>query len=143
MEKIENYRFGTVINLRDGDEVGERDVCDMFGVKYVNVRLSARRMPRREEILALIKVFDEAKLPVYVHCRGGADRAGLAVSVYRIACLNESLDDALDCLDIFPYGHISFSFISSAGEIDKFFEKYRPYEGKIPFRVWVEQVYRQ
>lgn len=132
-EIIRENSIKSVLNLRSQNNEeysAEKETCERLKVDYYNVRLSARRAPRKDEILALLDIFDRAQKPIHIHCHGGADRTGLAVAAYRLHT-GQPLDFALEALNFIPYGHIE-------NEIDGFFEQYRPYEGRLPFREWVE-----
>lgn len=140
-EIIQQYCIKTVINLRGEQQdeewyQEEQKICRQYGIEHINVRLSARRMPTRNELKQLITTIDNAQPPIYFHCAYGSDRTGLASTVYRI--LNgASLENALMELDFYPYGHLP-------GQIDDFFEMYEQHTkitGRQDFRNWALNVY--
>lgn len=78
----------TVLNLRgDGPDprfLFEREACEALGLRLRSVALSARRPPRREELLALLDAFGEVERPVLLHCKSGADRTGFAAAAWLL-----------------------------------------------------------
>lgn len=75
----------TVIDLREDAEEFARAAADQAGMKYINLRLNAKRPPTTEESnLFLRMVNDKENWPVYVHCAGGRHRTGVLVAVYRM-----------------------------------------------------------
>ena len=69
----------TVINLRESDELA--DVPP--GVAYVHLPTSAWRADQ-VDVPAVCRAIAAAAKPVFVHCREGRDRTGLAVAAYRV-----------------------------------------------------------
>jgi len=77
----------TVVNLRGERECGsyylERQACERFGMKLVNFQVRSRAAPTREELLGAKRLFEEVEYPMLMHCKSGADRAGLMSVLYR------------------------------------------------------------
>src|SRR5574341_1472527 len=75
----------TVIDLREDAEKYARRLTEGAGMRYVNLRLNAKRPPTAEEserFLALVN--DQNNWPVFVHCAGGRHRTGVLIAVYRM-----------------------------------------------------------
>lgn len=90
----------TVINLRGESSAkewykGEKEICDSEGVCLRNIKLSAVRLPRREEIQNIVNTIRSSEYPIHVHCRGGAERTGLFCGVYQLLG-GQGLDKALE-----------------------------------------------
>ncbi|MBS3148147.1 tyrosine-protein phosphatase [Candidatus Woesearchaeota archaeon] len=134
-EIISENKIRSVLNLRSQNSeeyADERKTCERLRVDYYHLRLSARRAPTRTEMLELLDIFDKARTPLHIHCFGGADRTGLAITAYRLN-KGQPFEQAIEALDFIPYGHIE-------NEIDDFFEAYQPYQRRMPFREWVERL---
>jgi protein tyrosine phosphatase (PTP) superfamily phosphohydrolase (DUF442 family) len=70
----------TVISLRSDDG----DLADLpAGVAYVHVPSSSWYADRLDTD-AVCRAIDAAAKPVFVHCRQGRDRTGLAIAAYRV-----------------------------------------------------------
>lgn len=78
----------TIINLRGPSSWGsyylERQTAAELGIKLVDARLYSRMPPTPEEVEALFEVFASAERPLLMHCKSGADRAGLGAALYML-----------------------------------------------------------
>jgi protein tyrosine phosphatase (PTP) superfamily phosphohydrolase (DUF442 family) len=133
----------TVINLRGERDCGsywlERRACQRYGLKLVNYQMRSRAAPSREELWGAKKLFEEVEYPVLMHCKSGADRAGIMSVLYRHLHEGLPIEEAKKELSL-KYGHIRQAH---TGILDYFFERYiadnavRP----MPFFEWVDTVY--
>ena len=133
--------LSTVINLRGATGTGSyylaRDATLKLGLEYVDLSLESRGAPQRDRILRLHDIYRAMPGPGLVHCKSGADRAGLAAGL----CLlfeGGSARDALRQLS-WRFGHIRQA---RTGILDAFFMRYqRDGEGRKPFFDWLDQDY--
>ncbi len=75
----------TVLDLREDAERYARGSAEGAGLRYINLRLNAKRPPTMEEsnrFLSLVN--DRQNLPVFVHCAGSRHRTGVLIAVYRM-----------------------------------------------------------
>ncbi len=114
----------TVINLRGDRPSGalflEEDACEKLGLTLVNFRVFSREAPTLEILKNARTLFEEIEYPAIMHCKSGADRAGLMSTLYLFFHEGVSLDEALDQLT-FKYGHVKSA---KTGVIDVAFERY-------------------
>ena len=101
----------SVLNLRGAsarrvDYIVEAAVCGAMGIELYNLSLSARRAPSDEEAAILADFLRKAPRPLLIHCKGGADRSGLAVAVYLITEKGWEPREAVDAGLTLRYGHI-------------------------------------
>ena len=139
---LRRYGIRTVISLRGGDEGDDwfRDqaaVCAAQQVRLERISLTAMRLPRPGHIKKLIRFFDEAEHPLLFHCRGGADRSGLAATIYLHLYAGLSLDEAQRQGLTWKYGHLPLQ----AAAMDEFFDLYRAESGGLSLREWVMREY--
>lgn len=133
----------TVINLRGERLCGsfwhERKECENLGLKLVNFTIRSRAAPSREDILAARDLFESIEYPMVMHCKSGADRAGLMSVIYQHVRAKKPIEEALKQLSL-RYGHIRQA---ETGILDAFFERYLADAAKhpMPFFEWVEKVY--
>lgn len=73
-----------------------------------------------------------------VHCESGVDRSGLASGLYLL-WRTDDLDRAEEQLDFLPYWHTGWF---GSYKLDRVFEMYRPFHGRLSFPEWVEKEYR-
>lgn len=99
------HRMGVrvVIDLRGSANKRERDAATHLGMQYVSIP-SHCPFPRDKPWLRFLEVIRENHgKKVFVHCRLGHDRTGLAVAVYRMAVEGWSADQALREMKAFGF----------------------------------------
>jgi protein tyrosine/serine phosphatase len=134
------YRLRTVVNLRgacgNGSDALSREAAARLGLAFIDAPLGSR-VPQRDRILKLCDSFDRMPEPALIHCKSGADRAGLAAGVF-ILLNGGRAEQALGQLAL-RFGHFSRS---RAGIIDAFFRRFaEDAEGRKPFRDWLHDDY--
>ena len=84
-------------------------------------------------------LFERISYPMLMHCKSGADRAGLMSTLYLIAKEKVPVDIARRQLGL-KFGHIRQA---DTGILDYFFERYLEDNARSPieFFDWVERVY--
>jgi uncharacterized protein (TIGR01244 family) len=115
----------TVLNLRgDGHSAGfndqEREACERLGLTLVDFPVSSREAPTREQVEGLVALFDTMAYPVLMHCKSGADRAGVVAVLYAHFKLGQPLREAVKQLG-FRYLHVRQG---KTGVLDYAFERY-------------------
>ena len=133
----------TVVNLRGERMCGsywlERRACERQGLKFVNYQVRSRAAPSLAELRGARQLFETIEYPMLMHCKSGADRAGLMSVLYKHLREGVPIPEAMQQLSL-RYGHIRQG---DTGILDAFFERYvsdtarRP----MPFFEWVETVY--
>ncbi len=108
------YGLGSVVDLRGyhptwPEQIAVRGTCEILGVEWYNVRMSARRAPSPGEVAQLREVFRVARRPILIHCRAGADRTGLAVAIYLILWEGLPPEQAVNRALSLRYGHLSLT----------------------------------
>ncbi len=89
----------TVICLRWGAKTiaAERRAVEDAGMQFVSLPLYYWRLPAMTEIDEFLELLrSEAARPIFVHCFHGADRTGLMIAMYRVACEGWSFEDAYE-----------------------------------------------
>jgi len=89
--RLERYRdmgIKAVLNLRGkgvrAPYLFEEESCNTLGLMLVSIPLQARAPAKRENLLAVFEAFDNIPRPFVLHCKSGADRAGLASALYQL-----------------------------------------------------------
>jgi protein tyrosine/serine phosphatase len=135
------YGLRAVINLRglakNGSDALSREMAARLGLAFVDAPLESRGAPQRDRVLRLIETFRTLDGPAVVHCKSGADRAGLAAGIF-ILMHGGTARQALSQLSL-RFGHIRQS---KTGVLDAFFLQYaKDAEGRKPFADWVRDEY--
>jgi protein tyrosine/serine phosphatase len=131
----------SVINLRgqtrNGSDALSRDMAAKLGLDFYDMALDSRDAPQPDRILRLAEIYRTCQAPALIHCKSGADRAGLAAGVYVL----------LHCGTVAQaQAQLSWRFLhikqSKTGILDAFFAAYaKQAEGKKPFLDWVREDY--
>ena len=131
----------TLINLRgragNGSDALSRDAAASLGLDFIDMALESRGAPQRDRILRLHDIYRSMRAPALLHCKSGADRAGLAAGLFLLF-EGGSARDAMRQLS-FRFGHIR---AAKTGILDAFFLLWqREGEGRKPFLDWVREDY--
>ncbi|QCU90706.1 fused DSP-PTPase phosphatase/NAD kinase-like protein [Thiomicrorhabdus sediminis] len=139
----QQHGLKTIINLRGENKTGqymlELEACKKLGVKLISTPLSSRDAPSKERIINLFKAFDEAEAPLLLHCKSGADRAGLGSALYQLYKNEIPLDESRQLRP--SYGHFKSS---ETGVLDHFIATWNTYHQHNPdvsFLDWVKNDY--
>ena len=131
----------TLINLRGprfcGSDALSRETAARLGLEHVDMAFESRGAPHRDRIVRFAGLWHELQFPALMHCKSGADRAGLAAG---LALMFEGgrASDALAQLS-WRFGHFNRA---RTGILDAFFIRYAAEaEGRLPFLRWVETEY--
>jgi len=131
----------SLINLRgqtkNGSDALSRDTAARLKLDFYDMAMESRGAPHKDRILRLAEIYRTMRTPALVHCKSGADRAGLAAGLF-ILINGGTTCDAMKQLSL-RYGHIRQA---KTGILDLFFATYaREAEGKQPFLDWVRDDY--
>jgi protein tyrosine phosphatase (PTP) superfamily phosphohydrolase (DUF442 family) len=132
----------TVINLRgprsDGGWQLEAEACRAAGITLLDFTARSRAAPDKAMLHAARHLFAEVQLPALMHCKSGADRAGLMSALYLLIVENRPVREAATQL-AWKYGHVRQA---KTGLLDAFLAAYAPYEDQgMSFFDWVDNVY--
>ena len=92
----------TVINLRGGFDGSfyalEKDACERLGLTLIDAPLDSRDPPQKDRVHRARELFRTIEYPVLIHCKSGADRAGMMAVFYRHFHLGEPISVAIEQL---------------------------------------------
>jgi len=131
----------SLINLRgqakNGSDALSRDTAARLKLDFYDMAVESRGAPHKDRILRLAEIYRTMQAPALIHCKSGADRAGLAAGIF-ILINGGTTRDALRQLSL-RYGHIKQA---KTGILDLFFATYaREAEGRKNFLDWVREDY--
>lgn len=144
--RLRRYRdmgIRTVLSLR-GDNPSshylfEAEACRALGLTLVTRRISARSLAPREDLLALLDLFETLERPFVMHCKSGADRSGLAAALYLLHIEGASVAEARRML------HWRFVHFrnSDSGVLDQMLDAYEADTAAtpMPIRQWIDTRY--
>lgn len=143
IKRLAEQGVKTIVNLRGERECGsywlERDACARHGVQLETFVVRSRAAPTPAELHGARALFSRVEYPMLMHCKSGADRAGLMSVLYLHVHKGVPMVDAIKQLSL-RFGHFRQA---DTGVLDCFFERYiadtatKP----MPFFDWVDTVY--
>ena len=114
----------TVINLRGGFDASfhalERDACERYGLTLVDFTVTSREVPSRARVLGARQMFETIEYPALMHCKSGADRAGIMSVLYEHFRHGKPIREAMTQLSG-KYLHVKQG---KTGVLDYVFERY-------------------
>lgn len=114
----------TIVNLRGPSETGyyalQREACERLGLTLIDFRFRSRDVPSPDEALAWKDLLSRIEYPALMHCKSGADRAGVAAALYLIFEEGMSVEEARRQLSL-RYLHMR---AGKTGVLDFYFEDY-------------------
>jgi len=137
----------TILNLRGPSTQGyyllEKEACAEAGIELIDFQMFSRDPPTREAIFAARDLFERIEYPALMHCKSGADRAGIMAVLYKLLRERVPFAEAKAQLSG-KYLHIKHG---KTGVLDAFLETYeafnagRPAGSWKPFLEWVADDY--
>ncbi|MDP3659980.1 protein tyrosine phosphatase [Phenylobacterium sp.] len=130
----------TIVNLRGGFDASfhalEKDACAKLGLTLVDFTITSREVPSRERVLGAKRLFETIEYPALMHCKSGADRAGIMSVFYMHFRKGKTIREALEQLDL-RYLHVR---AGKTGVLDYTFERYLEVgePAGLSFLEWVE-----
>ena len=144
--RIRDYRklgIKTIVNLRgvrrDGGWLLENEACGKYNIKLIDFRARSRAAPEKEMIFKAEKLFNSIQYPALIHCKSGADRAGIMCALYMLIYKKQDPEIAKKQLS-WKYLHVKWA---KPGVLDSFVENYSiDYKkNKIKFMDWAKNKY--
>jgi protein tyrosine/serine phosphatase len=114
----------TVVNLRGGFDASfyalETEACARLGLNLVDFTITSREVPSRARVQGAKALFETLEYPALMHCKSGADRAGIMSVLYLHFRKGVPIRQALAQLDL-KYLHVK---AGKTGVLDYTFERY-------------------
>ena len=117
----------------------ENEACKKYNIKLIDFRARSRAAPEKDMIFKAEKLFNTIKYPALIHCKSGADRAGIMCALYMLTFKKENPHIAKKQLS-WRYLHVKWA---KPGVLDSFVEEYsKQYkQNKMKFVDWVKKKY--
>ncbi|QDH17081.1 protein-tyrosine phosphatase family protein [Swingsia samuiensis] len=131
----------TLVNLRGkrqcGSDALSRKASHRLNLTHLDMAFESRGAPHKDRILRFYDMYRTLQFPMLMHCKSGADRAGLASGLVLLFEGGTSTE-ALNQLH-WRFGHFNRS---RTGILDAFFLRYQTEaEGRLSFIDWVRTEY--
>lgn len=103
LESLKKIGVDLVVDMRSGDRKSEEAAVTKLGMRYVQISWHCP-FPTNEPFARFLRVIrGNPGKKVFVHCRLGDDRSGMAVAAYRMAEQGWSADEAMDEMKAFGF----------------------------------------
>jgi tyrosine-protein phosphatase SIW14 len=106
LQELKRIGVQVVIDLRGSPSKTEREVVTKLGMEYVSIPSHCPFPSKKPWVRFLGVVRENRGKKVFVHCRLGDDRTGLAVATYRIAEEGWSSEEALREMKTFGFAGV-------------------------------------
>lgn len=94
-QALKDLGITTVVDLRNDPTDYEKTEVEKLGMKYINIPMSGWKTPKDKDVHQFLELMgDEATGKVYLHCKAGIHRTGVAGAVYRFTKYGWDYDKA-------------------------------------------------
>jgi tyrosine-protein phosphatase SIW14 len=92
-----------IVDMRSGNRDAEKEMVTKLGMEYVHISWHCP-FPTDKPFARFLKIIeDNPDQKIFVHCRLGDDRTGMAIASYRMAEQGWSADDAMNEMHDFGF----------------------------------------
>jgi tyrosine-protein phosphatase SIW14 len=120
---LKKIGVGIVIDMRGSQSSHEKNVVEELGMRYVSIPWHCP-FPSDATFARFLRVIhDNPRTKIFVHCRLGDDRTGMAIATYRMADEGWSADEALKEMKEFGYAGWHRAVCPTLGRYAKQFPK--------------------
>lgn len=112
-----------VVDMRSTSSTHEKDAVTKLGMQYVSIPWHCP-FPRDDAFAQFLKLMQENKeKKIFVHCRLGDDRTGMAVASYRMGLEGWSADEAMKEMEFFGFSMIHHAICPGLATYEENFPK--------------------
>ena len=124
LKDLKKIGVSIVVDMRGGHSEHEKRAVEELGMEYVSIPWHCP-FPSDEPFVKFLKVIEENPgKKVFVHCRLGDDRTGMAIASYRMAEEGWSADEAMKEMELFGFGGIHRVICPALAHYEKAFPKH-------------------
>jgi len=106
LRTLKHLGVAIVVDMRGGIDQHEKDALTKLGMQYVAIPWHCP-FPTDEPLVHFLKLIEENPgKKVFVHCRLGDDRTGMAIASYRMAEEGWSADEAMKEMELFGFSGV-------------------------------------
>jgi len=123
LEALKKMGVTIVVDMRGSRSDHERQVVMKLGMHYVSIPWHCP-FPKAEAFAKFLHVVQENPgKKIFVHCRLGDDRTGMAIASYRMAVQGWSADEAMKEMELFGFRGVHHAICPGLASYEKKFPK--------------------
>jgi len=124
LEALRKMGIAVVVDMRGGPNQNEKSAVTKLGMEYVSIPWHCP-FPTDEPFVHFLKVIeDNPGKKIFVHCRLGDDRTGMAIASYRMADEGWSADEAMKEMEFFGFGGVHRAICPGLAPYEKRFPRH-------------------
>jgi len=124
LETLQKMGIGIVVDMRSGPNQSEKTAVTKLGMEYVSIPWHCP-FPTDDPFVRFLKVIDENRgKKIFVHCRLGDDRTGMAIASYRMAYEGWSAGEAMKEMELFGFGGVHRAICPGLAPYEKRFPRH-------------------
>jgi protein tyrosine/serine phosphatase len=124
LKALQKMGVSIVIDMRSSQSKHEQAVVEKLGMQYVSIPWHCP-FPTDEPFVKFLKVIENnTKKKIFVHCRLGDDRTGMAIASYRMAEEGWSADEAMKEIELFGFSGVHHVICPALAHYEREFPKH-------------------
>lgn len=121
---LQKMGINIVVDMRTGFNRNEQNAVEKLGMQYVSIPWHCP-FPTDEPFVKFLKVIaDNRGKKVFVHCRLGEDRTGMAIASYRMAVDGWTADEAMKEMELFGFRGVHHAICPTLAHYEKEFPEH-------------------
>lgn len=121
LKALKKMGVSIVIDMRGNASSHEKAAVQELGMQYIPIPWHCP-FPKAAAFAESLKVVQEnSGKKIFVHCRLGDDRTGMAIASYRMAIQGWSADDAMKEMELFGFTGVHHAICPRLAEYEKNF----------------------
>jgi len=124
LKALKKMGVSIIVDMRGGHSEHEQKAAEELGMEYHSIPWHCP-FPSDEPFIKFLKVIESNPgKKIFVHCRLGDDRTGMAIASYRIAEQGWSADEAMKEMELFGFQGIHRAICPTLAHFEKEFPEH-------------------
>jgi len=124
LKALQTMGVSVVVDMRGSQSKHEQAAVEKLGMEYVSIPWHCP-FPSDEPFVKFLKVIQgNSGKKIFVHCRLGDDRTGMAIASYRMAEEGWSATEAMKEMEFFGFGGVHRVICPALAHYEKEFPKH-------------------
>jgi len=124
LKTLQKMGISIVVDLRGNQSEHEQAAVEKLGMQYVSIP-SHCQFPTDAPFVKFLKVIEQNPgKKIFVHCRIGEDRTGMAIASYRMVEQGWSADEAMKEMEFFGFSAVHHVICPALAHYEKEFPEH-------------------